>query len=178
VKSQTAMACVRFLATLPGLLLTLLGILTIVHIRSPFQQGVHRVGLSHNKSIERLKSNGWSFAPRDYLSEESISKRLVSNSEDTATAWNGSSAYKQIGTSGVAAMQMSVIDDQYVILFDKAEHNPLETSDGINAWSALLDTHAHTVRALKLVTNSFCAGELYFNLCRVLQLSLYSFLSY
>ena len=107
--------------------------------------------------------------PRDYLSGESISKRLANDPEDTTTAWSGTSAYKQLGTSGVAAMQMSVIDDQYVILFDKAEHNPLKTSDGINAWSALLDTHAHTVRALKLVTNSFCAGELYFNMCRASQ---------
>lgn len=77
-----------------------------------------------------------------------------------ATAWNGTSAYQQIGTSGVAAMQMSVVDNQFVILFDKAEHNPLKTSDGVNAWSALVDTHAHTVRALKLITNSFCAGKL------------------
>ncbi|KIM76040.1 glyoxal oxidase [Piloderma croceum F 1598] len=75
-----------------------------------------------------------------------------------ATAWDGTSAYQQIGTSGVAVMQMSVIDDQYVIFFDKAEHNPLTTSDGNHAWSALFNTYAHTVRALKLVTNSFCAG--------------------
>ena len=75
--------------------------------------------------------------------------------------WKGTSVYKQIGKSGVAAMQLSVVDDRYVIIFDKAEHNPLHTSDGNNAWSALLDTHTHSVRALTLVTNSFCAGELY-----------------
>jgi hypothetical protein len=76
-------------------------------------------------------------------------------------AWTGTSAYKQIGKSGVAGMQLSVIDNRYVILFDKAEHNPLKTNDGNNAWSALLDTRTHTVKALKLKTNSFCAGELY-----------------
>ena len=75
--------------------------------------------------------------------------------------WKGTSVYKQIGKSGVSAMQMSVVDDRYVIIFDKAEHNPLHTSDGNNAWSALLDTQAHSVRALQLVTNSFCAGESY-----------------
>lgn len=78
----------------------------------------------------------------------------------TSSAWSGNSSYEQIGTSGVAAMQMAVVDDQYVIIIDKAEHNPLTTSDGNNAWAALLDTHSHTVRALLLVTNSLCAGEL------------------
>jgi hypothetical protein len=58
----------------------------------------------------------------------------------------------------VAAMQLSVVTDRYVIIYDKAEHNPLKTDDGINAWSVLLDTQKHTVRALKVETNSFCAG--------------------
>jgi hypothetical protein len=74
--------------------------------------------------------------------------------------WAGTSSYQQIGTSGVSAMQLSVVDDRYVILFDKAERNPLLTSDGNNAWAALLDTQTHTVRALQLATNSFCAGKL------------------
>jgi hypothetical protein len=75
-----------------------------------------------------------------------------------ASAWDGDSVYEQLGTSGVAAMQLSVVTDRYVIIYDKAEHNPLKTNDGINAWSVLLDTQEHTVRALKLETNSFCAG--------------------
>ena len=79
----------------------------------------------------------------------------------TKNPWKGTSTYKQSGKSGVAAMQLAVVDDRYVILFDKAEHNPLHTDDGNNAWSALLDTQTHSVRALQLITNSFCAGELY-----------------
>ena len=63
------------------------------------------------------------------------------------------------GTSGVAAMQLSVVTDRYVILFDKAEQNPLKTNDGINAWSALLDTQQHTVRPLKVKRRTvLCAG--------------------
>jgi len=77
----------------------------------------------------------------------------------TQNPWQGTSVYKQIGTSGVSAMQMAVVDDKFVIIFDKAEHNPLTTSNGKNAWGALLNTHSHTVRALSLKTNSFCAGE-------------------
>jgi hypothetical protein len=84
----------------------------------------------------------------------------------TQNPWVGTSAYQQIGTSGVSAMQMSVVDDRYVIFFDKAEHNPLQTSKGKPAWGALLDTNTHKVRALKLVTNSFCAGESYLCLAR------------
>lgn len=75
-----------------------------------------------------------------------------------APGWDGDSVYDQLGTSGVAAMQLSVVTDRYAIIYDKAEHNPLLTDDGINAWSVLLDTQEHTVRALKVVTNSFCAG--------------------
>lgn len=97
---------------------------------------------------------GSSFTPADHRTKHSVFAR------STSSAWSGTSTYEQIGTSGVAAMQMSVVDDQYVIIIDKAEHNPLTTSDGNNAWAALLDTHAHTVRPLLLVTNSFCAGEL------------------
>jgi hypothetical protein len=57
-------------------------------------------------------------------------------------------------------MQLAVVDDKHVIIFDKAEHNPLLTPNGNNAWSALLNTHDHKVRPLTLKTNSFCAGEL------------------
>jgi hypothetical protein len=89
----------------------------------------------------------------------SVARRDALLPRATPNPWAGTSVYKQIGTSGVSAMQMSVTDDQYVILFDKAEHNSLHTSDGKDAWAALLDTHAHKVRALKLKTNSFCAGE-------------------
>jgi hypothetical protein len=106
------------------------------------------------------------FIPRDYITHGALAERLDDKHTNfaratdltTATAWNGQSFYKKIGTSGIAAMQLAVVTDRYVILFDKAEHNPLKTSDGFNAWSALLDTHKHSVRALKVKTNSFCAG--------------------
>jgi hypothetical protein len=95
---------------------------------------------------------------------DSVSARATQN------PWVGTSAFQQIGTSGVSAMQMAVVDERYVILFDKAEHNPLTTSKGKPAWGALLDTTTHKVRALKLLTNSFCAGGSYLYLAR------YSFL--
>jgi hypothetical protein len=115
------MACARSFVTFPGLIVLLLGVLTIV--------GAHPLD---NRSF--------------------IFPRGAQN------PWQGTSVYKKIGTSGVSAMQMAVVDDKFVIIFDKAEHNPLKTSNGKNAWGALLSTHSHTVRALSLKTNSFCAG--------------------
>jgi hypothetical protein len=156
-------------AALEGIFLLLFVVLIFVLANLPSQQYVPPSYLADT-------SNVWSFVPRDHQSGEVTDERLIETDNNlssiqpiVATAWNGTSAYQQIGTSGVAVMQMSVIDDQYVIFFDKAEHNPLTTSDGNHAWSALFDTHAHTVRALKLVTNSFCAGELFLVLPRTPQ---------
>jgi hypothetical protein len=129
------MACTRSFPALPGLFCLLLGILTIVRASPPGPYQYRR-------------------PVRSFLHPRSLPRQLP------VDAWAGTSSYQQLGTSGVAAMQLSVVDDRYVILFDKAEHNPLTTSDGINAWSALLDTQEHTVRALKLATNTFCAGKL------------------
>jgi hypothetical protein len=185
------MAYARFVAALLGPFLLLLGTLTVVHLYPVSERDVYHflAGSSHRVHIRQLASarspdvsNAWSFVPRDHVSDDVINKRLVDVNNSVSTpaaapnAWNGPSAYNQLGTSGVAAMQLSVIDDQFVILFDKAEHNPLMTSDGNNAWSALLDTHAHTVRALKLITNSYCAGELSLHRPRVSQLSTHFFL--
>ena len=179
------MVCTRSRIACRGWCNILFGILTIFYTCSPSMYLVHGAPQSMSSGEELLEqlispcppdgSMGWSFIPRDFLPAEVIGDRLENRDNSprsTSTAWNGPSAYEQLGTSGVAAMQMSVIDDQYVILFDKAEHNPLTTADGNHAWSALLDTHAHTVRALKLVTNSFCAGEP-FLLCHRLMFLLY-----
>lgn len=139
-----------------------------------------------HRLIKRSASaEGWSLVPRDYMSPEDLAERTdelpsvpeiiggglafnTANPQDAspqatnpqaASAWSGPTKYEQLGTSGVAAMQLSVVTDRYVILFDKAEHNPVNTSDNINAWAALLDTETHTIRALKVKTNSFCAGR-------------------
>lgn len=146
------------------------------HVHSPSQD---TTGAKPHRSIQRsapVQRRGPSgrplFVPRDYIPDEALTERSgdqlntigpnnaiePTTNLKVASAWNGPTEYQQLGTSGVAAMQLSVVTDRYVLLFDKAEHNPLKTSDGINAWSALLDTQQHTVRALKVETNSFCAG--------------------
>jgi hypothetical protein len=142
---KSLMACPRSFIALRGLFILLLNILTAVHAHSASRRDLHGAMIGHSYKHRSVKPI-------------------------SASAWTGISSFKQKGTSGVAAMQMSVVDDRYVILFDKAEHNPLYTNDGNHAWSALIDTHTHTVRALKLKTNSFCAGECFF--CAAIQCGL------
>lgn len=140
----------------------------VASVHAPSQRNVDDT-LSIRARPHRLikRSPSAQSIPKDYTAHKALAERLDDKHTNvaratnltTAAAWNGQSFYKKIGTSGVAAMQLAVVTDRYVILFDKAEHNPLKTSDGFNAWSALLDTHKHSVRALKVKTNSFCAGE-------------------
>lgn len=145
------------------------------HTHAPSQRDIDETFSAEARAHKLIKrsasaqplggSEGWSLVPKDYIADEILAERSGDEPSPTKvarsnslSAWNnGRSIYQQLGTSGVAAMQLSVVTDRYVILFDKAEHNPLKTSDGINAWSALLNTQAQTVRALKLITNSFCA---------------------
>ncbi|KAH8117441.1 copper radical oxidase [Phellopilus nigrolimitatus] len=56
----------------------------------------------------------------------------------------------QRGSTGVAAMQLSIISSSHAIIIDKVEHNPL-TIDGHPAWGALYNINSHA-------SNSFCAG--------------------
>ena len=150
------------------------------HIHSPSQDDTGEI---HHRLIKRSalaqrrnnpdSDRRWSSIPRDHVADEALEERSGDQPNATgpnnvferinkfavASAWDGPTEYQQLGTSGVAAMQLSVVTDRYVIIFDRAEQNPLTTSDGVNAWSVLLDTQEHTVRALKVKTNSFCAGQ-------------------
>ncbi|KAK0196831.1 copper radical oxidase [Armillaria mellea] len=61
------------------------------------------------------------------------------------------------GDTGVNAMQLAVISDTHAIIIDKVEHNRLDV-DGHPAWGALYDLDTHTLKPLRLKSNSFCAG--------------------
>lgn len=113
------------------------------------------------KSVSRAYITDEIFAERSEVEANTTGpiNAIASNSLITASGWDGHSLYEQLGTSGVSAMQLSVVTDRYVIIYDKAENNSLKTSNGVSAWSVLLDTQEHTVRALKVITNSFCAGN-------------------
>ncbi|KAJ8518560.1 hypothetical protein ONZ45_g4378 [Pleurotus djamor] len=63
----------------------------------------------------------------------------------------------QEGTTGVSAMQLTVVSETKALIFDKIEHNPLMI-DGHPAWGAELDIPSRTVRPLHLISNTFCAS--------------------
>ncbi|EIN07542.1 hypothetical protein PUNSTDRAFT_154813 [Punctularia strigosozonata HHB-11173 SS5] len=63
----------------------------------------------------------------------------------------------QKGSTGVHAMQLSIISSTHALIVDKVEHNPL-TVEGHPAWAALYNLDTHAVKPLSLQSNSFCAG--------------------
>lgn len=63
----------------------------------------------------------------------------------------------QKGSTGVHAMQLAIISATHALIVDKVEHNPL-TISGHPAWAALYNLENHSVRPLKMQSNSFCAG--------------------
>jgi hypothetical protein len=143
------------------------------HEKSPALKRTILLLLTLNLSHGAAAFEGHKVASRSQhhrLSKKSFPHLVSENSRDAISdnstivargvdAWAGASYYEQKGTSGIGAMQMTVVNDRYVVLFDKAEQNPLRTSDGNHAWAAILDTYEGNVRALKTETNSFCAGE-------------------
>lgn len=74
-----------------------------------------------------------------------------------AAGWSGKASFKAAGTSGVSAMQLAVVDDNTVLIFDKQENNPLQIG-GKPVWGSLYDIPSTELRALEMQTNSFCAG--------------------
>ncbi|KAG6832068.1 hypothetical protein H0H92_005490 [Tricholoma furcatifolium] len=61
------------------------------------------------------------------------------------------------GTTGVNAMQLTIVSSSHALIIDKVEHNPL-TISGHPAWAALYNLHTHAVKPLDMQSNSFCAG--------------------
>ncbi|CAE6469570.1 unnamed protein product, partial [Rhizoctonia solani] len=61
------------------------------------------------------------------------------------------------GNTGVSAMQMTVATETNVVIIDKYEQNPLRDSTGDYALGSLYNVNTNNVRALNIVTNSFCA---------------------
>ncbi|KZO95807.1 copper radical oxidase [Calocera viscosa TUFC12733] len=84
-------------------------------------------------------------------SQEAMGVNLIESM--SAATWK----LEQRGTTGVSAMQLSVISDTEVIIFDKVEHNPL-TVNGHPAWGAVYNLNTDEVRPLNVLSNSFCAG--------------------
>lgn len=75
----------------------------------------------------------------------------------TSTAYSGTWRLTQPGTTGVAAMQVAVSDNDQILIIDRVEGNPLQVN-GHSAWGAIYTISTNTVRPLNMKSNSFCAG--------------------
>lgn len=60
-------------------------------------------------------------------------------------------------TSGIVALEAIVVSPTLVVMFDRVAQDPLQIN-GHSAWGALWDLETSSVRALNVVTNSFCAS--------------------
>jgi hypothetical protein len=93
-------------------------------------------------------------SPHELMPSEDYSvanQNLVSSS--SVPQWT----LAQTGTTGVHAMQLAIVSESHAIIVDKVEHNPL-TIDGHPAWAALYNLKTHSLKPLRLQSNSFCAG--------------------
>lgn len=55
-------------------------------------------------------------------------------------------------------MQCTLVDDDHIVIYDKAQNNALKGKNGKPAWGAVYRISDESYRALNLETNSFCAG--------------------
>lgn len=95
--------------------------------------------------------------PASKVKQEGRMRKEHRRSAGMSGAWTGATKLAQTGQSGIAAMQLSVVDDKHAVIVDKVEHNLL-TVNGHPAWGAVYDFTSSTVRPLDLQSNSFCAG--------------------
>lgn len=80
----------------------------------------------------------------------------------TATASMAANPAAQVaivGTSGVSAMQMAVIDESHVVIFDNAEANALNLN-GNPAWGQIMNFAGSSLvnTPIPMVTDTFCAA--------------------
>ncbi|KAF7296106.1 hypothetical protein MKEN_01425800 [Mycena kentingensis (nom. inval.)] len=64
----------------------------------------------------------------------------------------------QNGTSGVVPVELITISPTLMLMYDRADGNPLLLPDGTRAWAALWNLDTNTATALDTVTDTFCAG--------------------
>ena len=68
--------------------------------------------------------------------------------------------FEEIGTSGVSAQQIYLGTANKVYIVDKVENNPITVNDH-PAWATEYDISTNQIRAMDVVTNTFCAGGAY-----------------
>ncbi|KAF5372603.1 hypothetical protein D9758_005222 [Tetrapyrgos nigripes] len=80
---------------------------------------------------------------------------LVGSIATQAQYASGQWSLIQDGHSGVSALELAVVSETTVMIFDKVEHNPLQTNGHV-AWGAELNLVTRTVRPLNPASNTWC----------------------
>ncbi|KAF8205560.1 glyoxal oxidase precursor [Mycena galopus ATCC 62051] len=66
--------------------------------------------------------------------------------------------FVQNGTSGVIPVELITISPTLMLMYDRADGNPLLLPDGERAWAALWNLETNTPTPLSTITDTFCAG--------------------
>ncbi|KAJ7811613.1 glyoxal oxidase precursor [Mycena olivaceomarginata] len=66
--------------------------------------------------------------------------------------------FVQNGTSGVIPVELITISPTLMLMYDRADGNPLLLPNGERAWAALWDLETNTPTPLSSTTDTFCAG--------------------
>ncbi|KAF8205582.1 glyoxal oxidase precursor [Mycena galopus ATCC 62051] len=66
--------------------------------------------------------------------------------------------FVQNGTSGIIPVELITISPTLMLMYDRADGNPLLLPDGERAWAALWNLETNTPTPLSTVTDTFCAG--------------------
>jgi len=66
-------------------------------------------------------------------------------------------SFKEVGTSGILALESIIVSPTLALFFDRASNDTLQI-DGHSAWGALFDLQTNKPSPLRLITNSFCAS--------------------
>ncbi|KAJ6451698.1 glyoxal oxidase N-terminus-domain-containing protein [Mycena vitilis] len=67
-------------------------------------------------------------------------------------------SFVQNGTSGVIPVELITISPTLMLMYDRADGNPLLLPNGQKAWAAIWDLETNTPTPLETVTDTFCAG--------------------
>ncbi|KAF5372571.1 hypothetical protein D9758_005210 [Tetrapyrgos nigripes] len=80
---------------------------------------------------------------------------LVGSIATQAQYASGQWSLVQDGLSGVSALELAVVSETTVMIFDRVESNPLQTNGHV-AWGAELNLVTRTVRPLNPTSNTWC----------------------
>ena len=65
--------------------------------------------------------------------------------------------FTEVGNSGIVALEAIIVSPTLAIFFDRASDDPLQINNH-SAWGGIWNLETNEVKALDVVSNSFCAS--------------------